>query len=404
MPRFLLGDEQGQIKSLTYGIEKDPKYRLTTLSRRVKDGQKSSIQRLAGVEVGGSKTVLAAYSDGNLALSNLQDDEKLDITKEWKEPRFKKDSAFIGLVSNLNKIYSCTSNGALQITSTQDILSDTSPSFQRLSLPTRLHDWKLSPNGSTFAYGGDEVDVSVWDTEVAFQTQAEDSNNSSVTHKKRKRKDDLFPGEVWRAKNVANDSLGLRQPVRITSIDYLSTGSSGHHIVTGTQLGDIRRYDTRAARRPITDWKGVGKVGGIQVVKKGLHAHELFASDCGTNLFSIDLRNGRTICAYKGLSGAVTSIAPSSGIMASTANDRYARIHSTFPPPAREGQNIDRKGEVSEKIYVASMPTVVIWDYTFDDASKDGALPSEEDDDVWNDLEEVGDSDAETGRGKKRRS
>lgn len=73
-------------------------------------------------------------------------------------------------------------------------------------------------------------------------------------------------------RQVANDSLGLRQPVRITSIDYLSTGSSGHHIVTGTQLGDIRRYDTRAARRPITDWKGVGKVGGIQVVKKGLHA------------------------------------------------------------------------------------------------------------------------------------
>lgn len=45
--------------------------------------------------------MLAAYSDGNLALSNLQDDEKLDITKEWKEPRFKKDSAFIGLASNL---------------------------------------------------------------------------------------------------------------------------------------------------------------------------------------------------------------------------------------------------------------------------------------------------------------
>lgn len=31
-----------------------------------------------------------------------------------------------------------------------------------------------------------------------------------------------------------------------------------------------------------------------------LTCSELFASDCGTNLFSIDLRNGRTICAYKG--------------------------------------------------------------------------------------------------------
>jgi ribosome biogenesis protein NSA1 len=68
---------------------------------------------------------------------------------------------------------------------------------------------------------------------------------------------------------VANDSLGLRQPTRITSIDYLSTKSSAH-IVTGTQLGDVRQYDTRIARRPVSDWKGLAKVGGIQVVKKGL--------------------------------------------------------------------------------------------------------------------------------------
>lgn len=31
-----------------------------------------------------------------------------------------------------------------------------------------------------------------------------------------------------------------------------------------------------------------------------LTSSELFASDCGTNLFSIDLRNGRIICGYKG--------------------------------------------------------------------------------------------------------
>jgi len=67
---------------------------------------------------------------------------------------------------------------------------------------------------------------------------------------------------------VANDSLGLRQPIRITSIDYLHTDSA-HQIVTGTQFGDIRRYDTRVARRPVSDWKGIGKVGGVQVVKKG---------------------------------------------------------------------------------------------------------------------------------------
>jgi ribosome biogenesis protein NSA1 len=103
---------------------------------------------------------------------------------------------------SISKIYSCTSNGALQVACIQDILSNSAPSIQRSSLPTRLHDWKLSSDGITFAYGGDEVDVSVWDTEAAFQVQAGDSTHSLTNSKKRKRNDNLFPGEVWRAKNV----------------------------------------------------------------------------------------------------------------------------------------------------------------------------------------------------------
>lgn len=57
MPRFLLGDEQGQIKSLTYGIDKEPNHQLTTLSTRAKDGSKISIQRMVSVEYEGSKNV-----------------------------------------------------------------------------------------------------------------------------------------------------------------------------------------------------------------------------------------------------------------------------------------------------------------------------------------------------------
>lgn len=57
MPRFLLGDEQGQIKSLTYGIDKEQNHQLTTLSGRATDGPKTSIQRMVGVEFEGSKNV-----------------------------------------------------------------------------------------------------------------------------------------------------------------------------------------------------------------------------------------------------------------------------------------------------------------------------------------------------------
>jgi len=53
-----------------------------------------------------------------------------------------------------------------------------------------------------FAYGGDEVELSIWDMETAFQTQTDDLNRITAASKKRKRNNELFPGEIWRAKNV----------------------------------------------------------------------------------------------------------------------------------------------------------------------------------------------------------
>lgn len=203
-------------------------------------------------------------------------------------------------------VYSCTSNGALRLVPTgaegkRPILG---------SLPTRLCAWRLGSDQTTFAYGGDEVDPSIWDTEKALTVEHASSSDSSGTKRKR---DALFPGEIWRAKNVPNDGLGLRQPVRVTSLTYLSTSTS---LLTGTQLGDLRRYDTRAARRPVSNWKGVGKTGGVKAIEKGLadqyaivgrcvhmlttDLSEAFVSDHGSNLFALDLRNGRVIYSYKG--------------------------------------------------------------------------------------------------------
>lgn len=71
---------------------------------------------------------------------------------------------------------------------------------------------------------------------------------------------------------VPNDGLSLRQPVHNTSLTYLqpSASASQHHLLVGTHYGHVRRYDTRAARRPVAEWKGIGKVGGIRTVEKGL--------------------------------------------------------------------------------------------------------------------------------------
>lgn len=89
--------------------------------------------------------------------------------------------------------------------------------------------------------------------------------------------------------------------------------------MTGTQFGDVRRYDTRAARKPVSNWAGIGKVGGVKAIAKGLSEQfvsltitrqcffsslysELFVSDSGSNLSSIDLRTGGILYSYKGIS------------------------------------------------------------------------------------------------------
>jgi len=71
---------------------------------------------------------------------------------------------------------------------------------------------------------------------------------------------------------VPNDSLSLRQPVDVTSLSYLSgstQGPSTTHLIAGTNDGHVRRYDTRAARRPVADWRSIAKAGAIKVIEDG---------------------------------------------------------------------------------------------------------------------------------------
>jgi len=61
---------------------------------------------------------------------------------------------------------------------------------------------------------------------------------------------------------------------------------------------------------------------------------------------------------------------------------------------------LDRKSAVLEKIYVATVPTVVIWDETAD-TSKDST--EEQEDEVWNDMEQVNETDTKEIQRKNKR-
>jgi ribosome biogenesis protein NSA1 len=56
--------------------------------------------------------------------------------------------------------------------------------------------------------------------------------------------------------------------VHNTCLTFLSTPQL---ILAGTQRGDVRRYDTRAARKPVAEWTQISKGNGIGGVEKGYH-------------------------------------------------------------------------------------------------------------------------------------
>ncbi|KAK0450809.1 hypothetical protein EV421DRAFT_1775329 [Armillaria borealis] len=350
MPRFIAGDSLGNIKSLAYSVS-GKNTELTVLSEGPKTSEEkpNPIQALAVDYKPESTVVAAAYGDGSASTYSLED-HTLTPLHHWKENRLKANQKYVGLSIASQGVFTCTSNGA-------------------------LHSWKLTADQETFAYGGN-------------------------------RKTDLFPGEIWRAKNVSNDSLSLRQPIRVTALSYLSTGSP-HHLLAGTQLGHLRRYDTRAARRPVADWTGIVKVGGVQTVEKGFSDHEAFVSDSENSMFSIDLRTGRVLYGYHGISGTVTSITPSPTVLASASLDRYFRLHGTVPPPSEIGHNSEDKGQVLDKVYSKSTPTVIVWDGDTAAVSRADASAGNEDDAVWDAMENIDerndDSDNELNDKRRRK-
>ncbi|KAI0797681.1 hypothetical protein C8Q75DRAFT_801608 [Abortiporus biennis] len=407
MPAYFVGDELGSLKSTKYS-RNDEGWTATSnpLLEGTSTGRTRAIQKLSAFkQLDGEVLLATARADGSTSVLSISD-EGAEVVSEWKETRLKDGQCFVGLSATDKGIYTCTSNGALRLTKPGE---DGGESSDLGTLPMRLAQWRLSSSGETFAYAGDEVELSVWNTEQAFIAKSQPKDESSEKPKKRKRNEQLLPGEIWRAKNLPNDELNLRQPVRNTALAYLqnSSAASNQHLLVGTQFGDVRRYDTRAARRPVANWKGIGKTGGIQVIEKGISEHEAYVADGGCSLYALDLRNGKISYGYKGLSGSITTLAVSPNMLASGCQDRYVRLHSTFPPPSQVGQQQEKKGDVLDKTYAKVVPTAIVCDISADTSlaapQNEGEVENDEDEDkLWEEMEEADSQDEDDGKHSRK--
>ncbi|WVR05292.1 hypothetical protein IAU60_002305 [Kwoniella sp. DSM 27419] len=356
------------------------------------------------------------FQVSRLSLSSVDTDEPpppVVVAQHTVKARSK--DVWAGLVPVQGGVVSALTSGLL----TYHSPSSTEASGSR-TVPSPLLCLASSTAAPTsFAMGGKEVDVSVWDVERTFASSANDKVEKNWESGKRK-KNVLENGQTWQAKNVPQNNLSLRQPIHHLSLTYLP--DSPNLLVSGTKAGTVRRFDTRQ-RKPLSDWK-VAKEGGIGCVVPGVE-HELFFSDRSNLLGSLDLRTGKILYTYSSLTATpfhLLSIPPPSSLdtpepatrragLASVSSDATFRLHTSTTPP-EEGTKGNwgaqgKKGEVlrmvggvgvseciwrgySEREIVVAKPEKEVKPGQ-DDEEGDEAEEELGDEEVWEKMDEVAD-------------
>ncbi|KAJ2507487.1 Ribosome biogenesis protein nsa1 (NOP7-associated protein 1) [Coemansia sp. RSA 2049] len=226
-----------------------------------------------------------------------------------------------------------------------------------------------------FAVGGREQELSVWDVDAV--------GSAAAAAAAEYRKPTTAP--LFRAKNVRPDSLGLRVPVWITDIQFLSDSATAPTVAVSTGHRQIRIYDARAGARPMHDWSDGVSAHPITNLLASHAKPELFFTDNVGGLHQLDLRAGRVVGGYRGFAGAVTSVALSEdgAMVAGAGLDRFVRVYEA-----------DGMRRLLHRAYVKQRVAQLHWDWSVRDASPDEAERREEDE-LW---------DAMDTRGSKRKA
>ncbi|KAJ2554102.1 Ribosome biogenesis protein nsa1 (NOP7-associated protein 1) [Coemansia sp. RSA 1933] len=276
------------------------------------------------------------------------------------------ERSFVGLGATSKAFISCTNLGEVRY---QPFSSTTGDSVL-MKLP--LDVWRMRTHSkytNVIAAGGREQELSIWDINaVGF------GSSDSVVVEDRYRKPTTAP--LFKSKNVPEDNLGLRVPVWITDMQFLNDDTTNPRIAVSTGHKQIRIYDAKTGARPIHDWDTVSAHPIYHIAAS--HAKpELFFADNMGNLQQLDLRTGKVVGGYKGIAGAVRSIALSEdGTMVGEAGlDRFVRVYET-----------DGMRRLLHRAYVKQRVTHVLWDWSIKDLTHD-EIEQQEVDDIWDNME-----------------
>lgn len=414
---WLSADNNGAVKlvnarNIEENDAKSSSIKYTLDAQIIPSTSSRSVQKLAIGTHAGKDLVAIARADGSTSVhttENLRSGELVTVS-QWRESikRFKTDGSnadnWVGLNIHPLGIVQSNQRGQARLTALEKDTSEVS-AFH-CNVPVNLRHFAATSTGRHFAYAGTEVNLSVWDSERAFR-----ASESSNGEKRRRAEKDLFPAELWRAKNVANDNLDLRQPVNISSFTFLSREDTGahHSIAVGNTLGAVHRYDTRRGKKPVSTWQDARMSGGVSVVERGIREHELYVADCATQLWAIDMRKAKEpLYSYKGISGKITSITAcqSGGYIAAGSLDRYFRLLSSAPAnQTSEKGDLMGHGDVVGKLYITAPPTAILplSGPDVEIAKEKHHEDSQMDEDAWEELQQVSSEEDEEVRNPKKK-
>lgn len=218
-------------------------------------------------------------------------------------------------VSERGRILSCNGAGEVHIYSASSDSPDDLSKAMRFSIRGPLSaaiivGTRATSGPPALAAGGRENDLKLWDL-----------NTTQCT---------------WKAKNVPNDFLDLRQPVWISSLRSLeleggsssdSGGTTAHQIIAGTAYRQVRLYDTRAQKRPTHSVDA--DEHGITTMAVAPNAREVVVADTAGLVRVLDLRKMKWGRRFSGPAGSVRGLAfhPSLPVLACVGLDRMARVY-----------------------------------------------------------------------------
>ncbi|KAJ1646505.1 Ribosome biogenesis protein nsa1 (NOP7-associated protein 1) [Coemansia asiatica] len=352
------------------------------------------IQQMNMAEYMGDSAIFVARKNGSIEAISKATSESL---YEFSEPGFAdavsvkrngrniSQREYVGLGIGKDGFVSCTNLGNVRfqkfsadVDADADIDSDASKSsgFGLMKLPVdvvrmRAHKDKFS----VFAAGGREQELSIWDAETACV-------GSEYAEPKCK--------PLFRSENVAPDWLGLRVPVWITDMQFLDGNTTNPQMVVSTRHSHIRIYDAKAQQRPVHSWE-IGKNPILNIVASHVKP-EIFYSDNLGNLNQLDLRTGKVIGGFKGISGAVTDIALSEDgrRVAEVGLDRFLRVYEA-----------DGMRRMLHRAYVKQRVTGVVWDWEVKDIDQD-EIDRQETEEIWQSMDTLGQKEKHKREAKRK--